>query len=93
MNLIVEVAAVQEMHFTCTADSQGLENDYVVLLAFASRRDFSVKYVHQLNLDRTKVVKSVEYMLSRTVERGFPSSLIKLNGTLSARLASATRDT
>ena len=34
-------------------------------------RDFAIKYGHQLNLDRTKVAKSLEDKLSRAVEGGF----------------------
>ena len=34
-------------------------------------RDFALKYGHQLNLDRTKVAKSLEDKLSRVVEGEF----------------------
>ena len=33
----VNVAAVQEAHFTCAADCRVLEDDYVVLSAYSSR--------------------------------------------------------
>ena len=35
-NFSVNVASVQETHFTCTADCQVLEDDYFTLLAFGS---------------------------------------------------------
>ena len=35
-NLIVNVAAMQDTHFTCAADCQVLEDDYVVLSAYGS---------------------------------------------------------
>ena len=35
--LRIDVAAVQETHFFCTADCRVLENDYVVLSAYGSR--------------------------------------------------------
>ena len=36
-------------------------------------RDFAIKYGHQLNLDRTKMAKSLEDKLSQVMEGGFPS--------------------
>ena len=36
-NLCVNVAVVQETHFTCEADCRVLENDFVVYSAFGSR--------------------------------------------------------
>ena len=35
-------------------------------------RGFAIKYGHQLNLDRTKVAKSLEDNLSHAVEEGIP---------------------
>ena len=35
-NLTVDIAAVQETHFTCAADCWVVENDYVVLSEYGS---------------------------------------------------------
>ena len=43
--LSVDVAAVQETHFTCTADRRVLENDYVVLSAYGSRSSVEVAWL------------------------------------------------
>ena len=40
--LIVNVAAVQEIHFTCAADCLMLEDGYVVLSAYGSRSSVGV---------------------------------------------------
>ena len=52
-NLRVNVAAVQETHFTCAADCRVLEDDCVVLLAYGSRSSVGVYLLieHSLNAD------------------------------------------
>ena len=56
-------------------------------------RDFATKYGRQLKLDRTKEAKSIDDRLSRAVA-GEDSLTVELaRGTLSVRVASATRDT
>ena len=50
-NLWVEVAAVQEIHFTCEADCRVLENYFVVYLAFDSRLSAGVSLVVERSLD------------------------------------------
>ena len=49
-NLSVGVAAVQETQFTCAADFQVLENDYVILSAYGSI-GVSLLIGHSLNAD------------------------------------------
>ena len=41
-NLIVNVAAVQETHLTCAADSRVMVDDYVVFSAYVSRSSIGV---------------------------------------------------
>ena len=50
-NLCVDVAAVQETHFTCEADCRVLEDDFVVYSAFGSRLSAVVSLLvrHSLN--------------------------------------------
>ena len=52
-NLSVDVVAVQEIHFTCAADFQVLEDDYVVLSEFNSRCSVGVSLLigRSLNAD------------------------------------------
>ena len=49
----VDVAVVQETHFTCVADYQVLENDYVVLSAYSSHNSIEVSLLirRSLNVD------------------------------------------
>ena len=54
-------------------------------------RDFATKYGQQLKLDKDKEAKSIDDRLSRAVAGG--DSLGVELGTLSVRVASATRDT
>ena len=56
-------------------------------------RDFATKYGRQLNLDRTKEAKSIDDRLSRVVAGGDSLTVELARGTLSVRVASATRDT
>ena len=52
-NLCVDVAAVQETHFTCDADCQVLENDFNVFSAYGSRVSAGVSLLvgHSLDAD------------------------------------------
>ena len=50
-NLGVEVAAVQETHFTCEADCRVLEDDFVVYSAFSSRLSAGVSLLVGRSLD------------------------------------------
>ena len=57
-------------------------------------RDFATKYGRRLNLDRTKEAKSIDDRHSRAVAGGDSLNVeLARGGTLSARVASATRDT
>ena len=49
--LCVNVAAVQETHFTCEADCRVLENDFVVYSAFGSRLSAGVSLLVGCSLD------------------------------------------
>ena len=50
-NLCVDVAAVQETHFTCGADCQVLRGDFVVYSAFGSRHSAGVSLLLGRSLD------------------------------------------
>ena len=50
-NLCVDVAAVQETHFTCETDCRVLEDDFVVYLAFGSRLSAGVSLLVGRSLD------------------------------------------
>ena len=50
-NLGVDVAAVQETHFTCGADSRVLENDFNVFSAYSSRASSGVSLLIGRSLD------------------------------------------
>ena len=50
-NLSVNFSAVQETHFTCTADCRVLEDDYVVLSASSSSVGVSLLIGSSLNAD------------------------------------------
>ena len=41
-NISVDLVAMQETHFICTADCRVLENDYAVLSAYGSRSSIGV---------------------------------------------------
>ena len=49
--LSVNVVAVQETHFTCAADCQVLEDDYVVLSAYGSCSSVGVSVLNGLSLN------------------------------------------
>ena len=49
--LCVDVAAVQETHFTCDADCRVLENDFNVFSAYGSRVSAGVSLLVGRNLD------------------------------------------
>ena len=50
-NLCVDVAAVQETHFTCDADCRVLENDFNVFSAYGSRVNAGVSLLVGRSLD------------------------------------------
>ena len=52
-SLTVDVTAVQETHFTCTADCRVLEDDYVVLSEYGSRSSVGISLIiwRSLNVD------------------------------------------
>ena len=50
-NLCVDVAAVQETHFTCNADCRVLENDFNVFSAYGSRTSAGVSLLVGRSLD------------------------------------------
>ena len=51
LNLRVNVAAVQKIHFICVADCQVLKSDFVVFLAFGSRCGAGVSLLVGLRLN------------------------------------------
>ena len=55
-NLCVDVAAVQETHFTCDADCRVLENDFNVFSAYGSRVSAWVSLLVGRSLDADVVV-------------------------------------
>ena len=50
-NLSIDVAAVQETHFTCGADSRVLESDFNVFSAYGSRTSVGVSLIVGRSLD------------------------------------------
>ena len=69
-NLSVNVAAVQETHFTCAADSRVLQNDYVTLSAFGSRSSIgdSLLIRRSLNADEYLVLVVVADVAIKSFE-------------------------
>ena len=57
-NLSVNVVAGQETHFTCAADCQVQENDYIVLPAYGSRSSVGVFLLirRSLNADVNQIL-------------------------------------